>query len=53
MADAKSSDPANPPPKKEFGTCTKGVILTGGYSDNYCKRPLYSMHLFAFIFTVL
>ena len=24
-----------------------------GYSDHYCKGPLYSMHLFGFIFTVL
>ena len=31
----------------------KGVILTGGYSDYYnCKRPLYSMYLVGFIFTV-
>ena len=27
----------------------KGVILTGGYSDYYRKRPLYSMYLFGFI----
>ena len=31
----------------------KGVILTGGYSDYYCKRLLYSMYPFGFIFTVL
>ena len=31
----------------------KGVILTGGYSDCYCKRPLYFMYLSGFIFTVL
>ena len=30
-----------------------GIILTRGYSDYYCKRPLYSMYLFGFIFTVL
>ena len=28
----------------------KGVILTGGYSDNYCKRPLSSMYFFCFTF---
>ena len=39
--------------KKRRKMVKKGVILTGGYSDNYCKRPLYSMYLFGFIFTVL
>ena len=28
----------------------KGVILTGGFSDYYRMRPLYSMYLFGFIF---
>ena len=31
----------------------KRVILTGDHSDYYCKRLLYSMYPFGFIFTVL
>ena len=30
----------------------KGIILTEGYSDYYCKKPLYSRYLIGFIFTV-
>ena len=38
------------PSKKALKVVKKGVILTGGYSDYYRKRPLYSMYLFVSIF---
>ena len=36
--------------KKSRKMVKRGIILTGGYSDYYCKRPLYSTYfLFSFL----